>query len=147
MTAPVFVDSNVLVYSQDASRPSKRQRAREWLEALWASQAGRLSFRVLFEFYVVVTRKRQPAMPAPQARAIAEELATWSPVRPSVALARSAWSIEDRYGATWWDALIVAAALESGARFLLTEDMQEGQEFGGVRVLNPFVHTPDEFRR
>jgi predicted nucleic acid-binding protein len=53
------------------------------------------------------------------------------------------WTVQDRYGISWWDSLIVAAAARSGAPWLLTEDFQEGQEFFGVTVVNPLATAPD----
>ena len=57
MTAPVFVDTNVLVYSRDSRDAGKNQRAREWVEFLWDTKRGRVSRQVLHEYYVTVTRK------------------------------------------------------------------------------------------
>ena len=53
-----------------------------------------------------------------------------------------AWSIQDRFLVSWWDALIVGAAQASGCQILLSEDFQEGQTFDAVRVVNPFLHAP-----
>ena len=52
--------------------------------------------------------------------------------------------MQDRFGYSWWDALILAAALQSGARYLLTEDLQSGQEVDTLTIVNPFEHTPEE---
>ena len=68
MTDKVFVDTNVLVYSRDASEPRKQKQAMAWMAELWESQAGRLSFQVLQEFYVTVTEKLQPGMEPQSAR-------------------------------------------------------------------------------
>lgn len=63
MTASCFVDTNVLLYFHDASEPVKQAAAAPWLTALWQARAGRVSYPVLSEFYVTVTRKLQPGMP------------------------------------------------------------------------------------
>ncbi|UCC71875.1 MAG: PIN domain-containing protein [Gemmatimonadota bacterium] len=70
-------------------------------------------------------------------------LYAWNPVPVDERVMEGAWVIQDRYGLSWWDALIVAAAQIVDRRFLLTEDLQDGQELGEVRVLNPFVHAPE----
>lgn len=54
-----------------------------------------------------------------------------------------AWAIQDRYGLSWWDALIAATAQSAGCRYLLTEDLQAGQQLGEVQVVNPFMTDPD----
>ena len=61
----VFVDSNVLLYSEDSANAAKQQRAVDWLDALWTRRCGRLSIQVLSEFYTNATRGLQPAMLAP----------------------------------------------------------------------------------
>jgi predicted nucleic acid-binding protein len=142
MTGLVFVDSNVLVYSVDETEPDKQTRAAEWLKRLWSTRAGRLSFQVLQEFYVNVTRATGIAMPAADAREIARSLLAWQPVRIGAGELEAAWSLQDRYSISWWDALIVAAASSAGCRFLLTEDLQHDQDFGGLRVVDPFRVQP-----
>jgi predicted nucleic acid-binding protein len=112
------------------------------MEHLWQSKAGRLSQQVLHEYYVTVTRKLRPGLPAAMARQDVRALTQWSPVATDPALIERAWVIEDRYGLAFWDALIVAAAAASGASTLLTEDLQEGAEIDGVLVVNPFRTAP-----
>ncbi len=68
----------------------------------------------------------------------------WRPFQPGSALVEEAWDIEDRYGLSFWDALVVAAARKTGCEKLLTEDLQGGQDFGGTTVVNPFLHRPGE---
>lgn len=138
----VFVDTNVLVYARDASEVEKQPRASEWMQRLWQERRGRLSTQVLQEYYVVVTSKLRPGLPAEQARQDVRLLQAWDPVVTDLALMEKAWSIHDRHSLAFWDALIVAAALQSGARHLLTEDLQDGQSLEGLRVVNPFRHDP-----
>ena len=68
MAADVFVDSNVLVYARDTSEPEKQKKALAWIECLWSSGAGRLSFQVLQEFYVPVAEKLKPGLDVAHAR-------------------------------------------------------------------------------
>lgn len=71
-------------------------------------------------------------------------LRTWTPLTLDHEVMRSAWDVEGRYGLSWWDAPIVAAAMRAGCTWLLTEDLEDGQVLFGVNVINPFTHTPEE---
>jgi predicted nucleic acid-binding protein len=140
----VFVDSNVLLYRWDAVERRKQPAALRWLEALWESRTGRLSDQVLNEFYVVATRKLEPAMPRQTARDEVRAYQTWRVFQAGAEATARAWEVEDRYGLSFWDALIVAAAQLSGCRHLLSEDLQDGQDLGGVQVCNPFARAPSD---
>jgi predicted nucleic acid-binding protein len=139
----VFVDTNVLVYAEDRAHPDKHLAARRWLRELWMRRQGRLSTQVLNEFYVTVTRKLVPAMPAGDARAEVRRFQRWQPWLPDHATVESAWAVESRFGLHFWDALMVASAQQQGCRWLLTEDLQHDQAFDTVRVVNPFVAGPE----
>jgi len=143
MTATIFVDTNVLVYRRDAVQREKQVRAAAWMERLWAERNGRLSFQVLQEYYVTVTSKLKPGLDADSARSDVRSLLAWNPVTVDAGVVDAAWAMQDRYRLSWWDALIVAAAQVANCRFLLTEDLQDGQELGQVRVVNPFKNSPD----
>jgi predicted nucleic acid-binding protein len=142
MAAEVFVDSNVLVYARDASEPEKQEKALAWMERLWSSGAGRLSFLVLQEFYVTATEKLKPGLNIAHARSDVRSLLTWRPIPIDGRVIEGAWSIQDRFRLSWWDALIVSAAQIGGCRYLLSEDFQEGQRFGSLRVVHPFRTSP-----
>jgi predicted nucleic acid-binding protein len=145
MTAEVFVDSNVLVYARDASEPEKQEKALAWMERLWSSGAGRLSFQVLQEFSVTVTEKLKPGLDAAHTRSDVRSLLTWRPIPIDGRVIEGAWSIQDRFRLSWWDALIVSAAQVGGCHYLLSEDFQEGQKFGSLRVVHPFRTSPAAF--
>lgn len=142
MDVPVFVDTNVLVYARDASESTKQPQAMSWMGYLWASREGRLSFQVLHEYYVTVTSKLQPGMNPVQARADVASLLAWRPHSPDAHALEAAWDAQDRYSLSFWDALIVAAARATGSATLLTEDLQDGTNLLGVRVVDPFLHDP-----
>jgi len=144
MAGTVFVDTNVLVYSRDASDPGKQARAMDWVSRLWKERAGRLSFQLLAEFYVTVTRKLDPGMDARTAREDVRALLAWKPISTDPGILEGAWRIGDRYGISWWDSLIVSAAEAAECGILLTEDLQDGQALGPLRVVNPFLHAPRE---
>jgi predicted nucleic acid-binding protein len=143
MTAPIFVDTNVLIYSLDSGNAAKQTAARQWRQFLWKSGRGRISFQVLQEFYVNALRIRPAA--ATETRAEIRDLLDWEPVVMSVATLELAWQLQDRYQLSFWDALIVAAAKAAGCAFVLTEDLQTGQDLDGVKVLNPFLTEPASF--
>lgn len=143
MTAPVFVDTNVLVYALDAGAGIKHDCARAWVLSLWESRRGRISTQVLQELYVTLTRKLSPGMTRDAAQVEARALFAWAPIEITSAVLERAWYVEARYGLSWWDALIVAAAQAGECGVLLTEDLHDGQDLDGVRVVNPFRVTPD----
>jgi predicted nucleic acid-binding protein len=144
MSANLFVDTNVLVYSRDSSEPDKQRRAHLWVRELWRTGRGRLSLQVLQEYYVTVTSKLSPGLDATTARREVLAFSAWRPVAADVTLMESAWSLQDRFSLSWWDALIVAAAKRSGSRFLLTEDLRHEQTFDRLRVVNPFHCEPGD---
>jgi predicted nucleic acid-binding protein len=135
---PVFVDTNVLVYARDASEPAKQPQAAAWVEHLWRTRTARLSFQVLQEYYATTTGKLRPGLTPEQARADVRDLLAWRPVSVGTQLLEAGWGVEDRFGLSCWDALIVAAARIAGCDYLLTEDLQHGADFDGLRVVDPF---------
>ena len=143
-TAPVFVDSNVLVYVRDLADGDKQAQAAAWMAELWRSHRGRVSSQVLTEFYLNVTQKLRPGLDREIARADVRALSAWQPVPLDEQVFDQAWHVQDRYGLSFWDALIVGAARVCNCAYVLTEDLQDGQELAGVRVMNPFQHGPDE---
>lgn len=142
MTARHFVDTNVLVYARDNAEPAKQRAALAWLEFLWRERAGRISMQVLSEFYVCVTAKLRPGLPPAQAWHDVEDLLVWDPLSLNRAVLDRAFHVQNEFKFAWWDALIVAAAQLQHCAFLLTEDMQAGQNLGGVHVINPFAVAP-----
>lgn len=141
MTAPVFVDTNVLVYAHDRSSPSKQQQAQQVVRACWTAQNGCLSLQVLQEFYVTVTRKIQPPLPLPLARELVGLYSRWrvAVIGPKELL--EACEVQERHSLSFWDALIFCSARMIGAEQLYSEDFQHGQELLGIRICNPFVET------
>jgi len=142
MTGRCFVDANVLVYARYSEEPTKLRRANEWLDVLWKERRGRLSTQVISEAYSVLRRR---ARHSPEA--IWHDLSAyfrWNPLPVGDELLNRAFEVEQRYRISWWDSMIVAAAQMLECRTLLTEDLQDGQAFGSVRVRNPFLHVVEE---
>lgn len=145
MTGPIFVDTNVLVYDRDERDAGKHASAQAWLRQLWRSPGlGVVSGQVLGEFYWTVTKKLSPGMPVEQARRYARTLLAWTFVPIDQSAIGEAWSVQDRFGFSFWDALVVASARLGRCRVLLSEDLQDGQDLDGLVVVNPFAHDPGE---
>ena len=136
MNERVFLDTNVLVYADDLDAGDKRDRARELLRTALTGGTGVISTQVLQEFFSVTTRKLgvDPAV----ARRKVELLAAMDVVRVDVDLILGAIDLHRLHALSFWDALVVRSAVAAGCGRLLSEDMQDGQVFDGVRIENPF---------
>ncbi|HYZ09172.1 MAG TPA: PIN domain-containing protein [Pseudonocardiaceae bacterium] len=133
-----FVDTNVLLYAQDKHDPDKYRVSRDLLEDLWTDGVGIVSTQVLQEFYSVATRKLRPPMTPSEARDVVVQYIDWCRIDTDPLLILSASHLAEEHTVNFWDALIVEAALRAGATELVTEDLQDGREFGALRVRNPF---------
>ena len=139
MSPRVFLDTNVLVYLFDRDAPEKQARAQEILKTDGASGRALLSTQVLQEFYVSVTRKlAEPLDPEVAYRAV-EDLAALPLVSIDTPLILTAIKRHRREQVSFWDALIIEAALTGGASLLYTEDLQHGRVIEGLRIENPFL--------
>lgn len=145
MTDRTFVDTNILVYARDAGETRKQPLAAECLNQLWRTRSGRISMQVLSEYYVTVTHKLKPGMTTDAAWDDIGDLMSWKPRDTDRETLTRAYETVRRYGTTWWDSMIVAAAELQGCSILLSEDFQEGMVFfGQLRVRNPFTPTVEE---
>lgn len=144
MPALVFVDTNVLLYTHDESAPVKRSRANAWLDHLWRERQGRTSMQVLSEYYVNLKRAAGSRLTSHQAWESASNYFAWKPAQADEALLRRAREIEQRHRINWWDCMVVAAAQVQDCDLLLTEDLQDGAVFGGLKVRSPFTFSVEE---
>lgn len=135
-----FADTNLLLYSLDLRSPEKRARAAEWMDYLWASGCGRISWQVVNEFYVNAVRKI--GLPAKEARQVVTLFSKWKPGGVSMETVQQAWHWMDQAQLTYWDALIIASAERQGCAVVLSEDFQAGRRYGGVEVISPFKEPP-----
>ena len=135
----VFLDSNVLVYAHDVSAGAKHEIAKATVEDLWERRSGVLSSQVLQEWFVNVTGKIRRPVAVSTAREIVEALLSWEVVVNDGSSVLAAVDIHERLGFSFWDALIVQAALKGGASRLLTEDLTHGQKVDGLRIEDPFI--------
>ena len=138
MSVRTFVDSNVLIYAYDSQAEFKQAVAKNLLHDLWETRDGVLSVQVLQEFYVNVTRKIPVPLSKSIARQIVEDFVSWC-VDTTSAEILAAFSIEDRYLVSFWDALILAVAAKSGAHRVVSEDLNPGQVIAGMQIENPFA--------
>jgi predicted nucleic acid-binding protein len=138
MSAKVFVDTNVLVYAYDIDAGRKRQTAQEILLGLRQDRSGALSMQVLQEFYNTVTRKLASPLPKDKARVVVDRFTYWCVATTPEEIKR-AFQIEDVARINFWDAMIIAAAIKSGATRILSEDLNPGQTIAGIQIENPFA--------
>ena len=134
-----FFDTNVLVYCMDAGDPVRQARAIERFARACEQDTVVLSTQVLQEFYAITTRKLKPPLSPLEAMAQVERLANFEVMGSNAASILESIRLTQRHRLQWWDALILEAALRSGADLLVTEDGQHGQRFGKLTLENPFL--------
>ena len=142
-TGGVFFDTNVLLYNFDNRYPAKKQRATAWVQSAWQAKRAQTAWQVLHEFYANAARKL--GVPEAEARAAVRDFAAWPVADAGMPLLNRAWHWCDAAQVPFWDAMIVAAAEQSGSRLLVSEDFQDGRKYGALTVVNPFEHEPAEF--
>ena len=139
MNGSVFLDTNVLVYANDAGEPAKQHTARTLLKDVLYAENGVISVQVLSEFWVTVTRKLRKPLSLQTARQEAELFHLMTVVDLDSALFYDAVRLQELYRISYWDAQIVAAADAAGCTVLYSEDLNAGQTYAHVTVVNPFV--------
>ena len=122
MTGKAFVDPNILVYAPDRGAGAKFDQARRLVAELWENRSGVLSTQVLQEFYVNVRRRAAHPISRREARSVLEDYMTWEVVVNTGDSILSAVELERRHHLSFWDALIVQAAIASGADRLVSEE-------------------------
>jgi predicted nucleic acid-binding protein len=137
MSAPAFVDTNVLLYADDSANPVKRERAQELIREVVHDRNGRLSLQVLQEYFSAAIRKL--GLDAEAARRRIEIYSRLDVVRLEVIDLFGAIDLHRLHGFSIWDALILRAALISGCRRLYTEDLQHGFRIETIEIVNPFL--------
>jgi predicted nucleic acid-binding protein len=135
MSVEAVIDTNILLYA--VSRLEEDRTKRECAEELLKIPFG-ISGQILQEFYVNVTRKIRTPLQPDAAREWIEQLAMLPCVPVDSALVRSGIAISQRYKIQYWDGAIIAAAEAFGAETVYSEDLNHGQLYGSVRVVNPF---------
>ena len=133
-----FFDTNVLVYLFDASAPGKKARAQELLKQTVSEGLALLSTQVLQEFFVAVTRKLSVPLPHEQAERAVRDLAKLPTAQIDAEMIIKSITTMRRYRLSFWDSLIIQAALHGGATILYPEDLQHGQIIETLSIENPF---------
>ncbi len=136
-TPRTFLDTNILAYSDDPRDPAKRQMALNLIKAHLCLRTGVVSLQVLQEYFVSAMGKLK--LNAALAKQRVEVFAKFHIAEPTVSDILAAIDMHRLYGFSFWDALVLRMAKQSGCRILLTEDIQHGQEIDGVRIVNPFL--------
>ena len=139
MSVEIFIDSNVFIYHLDAKDGRKQAIAERIVREGLATGNACISFQVIQECLNTVLRKAKVALDISAARAYLDTvLAPLLQVLPSAALYHRALDVQERYRFSFYDSLIIAAALAVGCSQLLSEDMQDGQRIDGLTIRNPF---------
>ncbi len=137
MSGREFVDTNILVYADDNRDVAKQTRARELIRNLMLERRGVISLQVLQEFYAAATRKL--GMGAGAARERVLLYARFEVVRLTTDDLLATIDLHRLHGLSFWDGLIVQAALTGGCTVLNSEDMQHGRVFDALTVASPFA--------
>ncbi|HEY5042825.1 MAG TPA: PIN domain-containing protein [Verrucomicrobiae bacterium] len=139
MSARFFLDTNVLVYCFDETAPRKQRVAHALVREALEAHHGIISTQVIQEFFSVASRKFARPMDAAACRVYLDSvLSPLCEVYPNVELYRQAINVREETGYTFYDSLIVAAALEAGCKAIYSEDLQHNRKLHGLEIKNPF---------
>ena len=136
MSARSFFDTNVLIYTDDRAAPAKQHRALDLVAEHRRAGTGVVSLQVLQEYFVTVTRKLH--VEAQVARRKVELLAEFDVAALGLPDILAAIDLHRLHQFSFWDALILRAAMQTGCAVLFSENMQQAREVDGVRIVNPF---------
>jgi len=134
-----FVDTNLLVYAYDSSAGKKWKTSLEVLSLLWNHRTGVLSTQVVQELFVSLTQKVKNPIRPEMAKEIISDLVQWPLVVNDGKNILRAIDLQIKYHFSFWDSLILQAAITSKSEFLLSEDFQDGQVIESVTIVNPFL--------
>ncbi len=138
----VFIDTNLWVYRLDRREPDKSAFIRDWLRALALEHEIVISTQVLIELRSVLTRKLKPALSWHNTRDALDALSQFEVVPASTNLVLGAHELARVEQLSWFDALIVEAAIRAGCERLFSEDLDHGRRYGEMTVRNP-LHRMD----
>lgn len=135
----VFLDTNIIIYAYDLSAGRKHEVAKTILMDLWDSRNGLLSTQVVQEFFVSATKKISKPLNIKLAKEIVSDLLKWDIIVNDGKSILEAIGIHSRYNYSFWDSMIIQAAISGGVKILLSEDLNDGQAISGVKIRNPFA--------
>ena len=131
-----FLDTNILLYAYDVESPAKRAKAMRLVEQGWKSPGDvSVSVQVLQELAVNLEKRK---VSRGEIHQILFDLSAWPVVDNSLLVLKMALGEQSRWKISLWDAMILAAARSCGAQELVTEDFNHGQDYDGIRAINPF---------
>ena len=133
-----FIDTNIIIYAYDVTAGGKHKTAGIILADLWNSGLGVISTQVLQEFFVNVVQKIPKPIDKRQAKKIVRDFLKWHVVVNTGDSILEAIDICLKYGYSFWDSMIIEAAIKGDAAILISEDLQDGQVVDGVTIKNPF---------
>lgn len=139
MSDKCFVDTNILVYTQDLAAGEKCSRAQALTSELWEVRKGVISTQVLQELYTALRRKLKSPMSALEAAEVLQDYAEWEVIVNNRESIFRAIELESRYKISFWDGLMLQAAERAGARTVYSEDLSHGGRYAGMLVVNPFI--------
>jgi len=139
MNGRFFLDTNIFVYSFDRNSPAKARRAMQLIRRAVTNRTGIVSYQVVQEFFsVALKRFTQPMTIAEAEQYLSTVFRPLAAVHSSQSLYGEALQVSGRYRLSWYDSLIVAAAIQGQCGTLYTEDLQHGLQIGELKVENPF---------
>jgi predicted nucleic acid-binding protein len=140
MNDKFFLDTNVFVYTFDRESPRKREQAAALVAEALTGSRGVISYQVAQEFLNAAVRKFSKPLSVPDAqRYLTVVLEPLCAVFSSVELFHQALDISGRWNYSFYDSMIIAAALQADCSVLYSEDLQHGQKIGRLKIVNPFL--------
>ena len=140
MKGKYFLDTNIFVYSFDENARDKQQKARELIRTALKTGNGHISIQVIQEFFNVATRKFEVPMPLLSSKEYLDKIfMQLEVVYPDNNFIKTGLDIAATTGYSFYDSLIISAALKAGCTILYTEDLQNGQKIQNLTITNPFI--------
>ncbi len=137
MTVRSFVDTNIIVYAHDIDAGEKHKIAAAKLEELWRKDTlPAISIQVLQETYAVLLKK---GVSVRDIRGLIEDLLKWNVIVNNEELLLEGMRLQHKFKISIWDAFVIAAAKEAGAKNIISEDLSNAVEYEGIRIINPFI--------
>lgn len=137
IVSKIFIDTNMFVYSIDQKDPNKRDKARNILKRLVEVHQPVISTQVIKEFYVIASTKLKADSFI--IKSIVHNFRNLEVVNNDLELIEQAIDISTISRLSFWDSLIIAAAEKANCEFVFSEDMNPGQTYRGLMLVNPFV--------
>ena len=135
-----FLDTNIFVYAFDSTAPAKQGIAQKLIQDSLSTRRGVVSSQIIQEFFNVALRKFARPMAISHARIyLSAVFLSLCQHFPSISFYDRALLVREETGYSWYDTLVVTAALETKCQFLFSEDMQDGRIIQGLRIVNPFA--------